>query len=66
MVRELILGSLSTLCGDMGAVLENLSENMVPWKQFGASRRSYFCEKLFGERPKLISYVCVRAQDTRL
>ena len=41
----------------LGAVLDNLSENVVPWKQFGASRRLYFCEKLFRERPKLISYV---------
>ena len=50
----------------LGAVLDNLSEHVVPWKQFGASRRLYFCEKLFRERPKLISSVCVRTQEALL
>jgi hypothetical protein len=50
----------------LGAVLDDFSENWMPWKQFGASRRLYFCEKLFRERPKLIGYVCVRAQEARL
>ena len=57
MVRELILGSLSILCVDLGAVLDEFSENLMPWEEFGASRRLYFCEKLFRGRLELISYV---------
>ena len=40
-----------------GAVLDGFSISLMPWREFGASRRLYFCENLFRERPKLISSV---------
>ena len=46
--------------------MDDFSISLVPWREFGVSRRLYFCEKLFRERPKLISYVCVRTQEALL
>ena len=50
-------GQFRPSAGTLGTVLINFLESLMLWKQFGASHRSYFCENLFRERPKLISYV---------
>ena len=50
-------GPFRPSAGGLGAVLDYFSKSLMPWEEFGASRRSHFCENLFRGRLELISYV---------